>query len=79
MKPIFKIRRKSDGLYSQGGVSPTFGKIGKTWSASSLGMHLKLARTGINPMGPFKPSMEVYNDCEIVKFEMVEVEARPIL
>ena len=38
-KEIYKVRRKSDGLFSQGGFSPSFTKEGKFWTTKQ---HLKL-------------------------------------
>lgn len=54
----YKIKRKSDGLYSTGGYYPSFTKQGKAWR--QLG-HLKshLALMGYQYIG--------YRDCEIVE------------
>lgn len=43
--PVFayKIRRRSDGLFSSGGMYPRFGPKGKTWSSIGLlNQHLAL-------------------------------------
>ena len=41
---VYKIRRKSDGLFSGGGSSPSFGKTGKEWySMAAVASHLGLS------------------------------------
>lgn len=64
---FYKIRRKSDGLYSKGGMNPRFTKTGKTWS--NIG-HLKNHFHWV--------SNNEYSDCEVVTFEMVELSAVPV-
>ena len=40
---VFKIRHNTTGLYSKGGIVPTWGKVGKAWtSRAALGNHLTL-------------------------------------
>jgi hypothetical protein len=67
--PFFKIRNKTTGLFSTGGESPGFRKAGKVWTnRGGVTSHLGLvARIG-----------QVYADCEIVEFEMVEVRVTTI-
>lgn len=72
---IYKIRRKSDGLFSTGGWNPEFSKTGKTWKRKGdLSNHFalmcdqyytRLRKTSMN---------DVYEGCEIVAIEIVEVE-----
>lgn len=72
---IYKIRRKSDGLFSTGGWNPTFSKTGKTWNRKGdLSNHFalmcdqyytKLRKTDMN---------DVYEGCEIVAIEVVATE-----
>jgi hypothetical protein len=84
-KYVYKIRRKSDGLFSTGGTSPTFTKSGKSWaSLGALKNHLNQAihrdygyrcysdskRETVRLFGAFLPYME----CEIVAYEIVTVE-----
>lgn len=57
----FKIRRRSDGLYSKGGGTPRFNKIGKVWATrNALHNHFAVIRE----YG--KNVHEVYADCEVV-------------
>lgn len=42
---LYKIRRKSDGLFSTGGHTPRFTKIGKSWKFGALLNHLTMIRT----------------------------------
>ena len=71
-KEIYKIRRKSDGLFSSGGSCPQFTKKGKNWSGLGpikLHMHQLL-----DIYGKIR-DREVYKDCEVIKYEMVEIES----
>ena len=65
----YKIQRKSDGLFSNGGSNPKFTKYGKIWrSAGQLKNHLSL-------VGCYKtPISKVYEGCELVTLEFHEVE-----
>lgn len=79
---LYKIRRKSDGLYSTGGQYVYWTKKGKTWnSISALSSHLAGTYsqylvhkaytsevTGINL--DELPSNHPYKDCEIVEAEV---------
>lgn len=85
MSTVFKIRRKSDGLFSSGGVDPHFNKIGKAWATEST-MRSHLTLVGDGPLQGYaygitdeklrdnrkKNLLDRYRDCEIVKFEVVE-------
>jgi len=63
MRLAYKIRRKSDGLFSAGGSSPHFSKIGKLWKQRNhLSNHLNQV---------YRP-LQTYADCEIVTYEIVE-------
>ena len=67
----FKIRRKSDGLFSNGGVSPSFTKSGKTWTnRGGLTQHLTIVdnRSGYGKQG------RVYDGCEVVEVEVTRLE-----
>lgn len=60
---IYKIRRKSDGLFSAGGYSPSWTKKGKIWTTrAALTNHLAMC-TRTN-----------YKDCEIIEYEVVQIE-----
>ena len=65
---IYKIRRKSDGKFSCGGTEPKFTLTGKSWNTlSSLKGHLRLNSA----------DWKVYNDCEIVGYDIVESSDGP--
>lgn len=56
--PTFKIRRKSDGLYSTGGLYPHFTKSGKVWgSKQALKKHFE--------QFTHERLVALYDDCEI--------------
>lgn len=82
VKRLYMIRRKSDGLYSTGGSSPRFTRVGKAWTAiNHLKNHLKLVGVGHaiyddkwNRIG-YNWSCPKYADCEIVVFEVVKTES----
>ena len=57
---VFRVRRKSDGLFCNGGEYCHFGRIGKIWTAPGLKMHLGT-----------EPDLE-HKGCEIVGYDMVE-------
>jgi hypothetical protein len=72
------IRRKSDGLFSTGGTSPTFNGKGKQWKARNhVTSHMKQVGSSYSR----KTKADYYHDCEVVTFEVVmsEVEAIPAL
>ena len=79
---IYKIRRKSDGLFSKGGSTPHFNKKGKIWKQRGhLTSHInQLWNDGIgyshnhhrNWNEPAMSPSHVYVDCEIVPYEIVE-------
>lgn len=61
---VHKIRRKTDGLFSTGGAFPSFNNRGKIWrQRGHLTNHL-------NQVG----RRNIYENCEIVSFELVETE-----
>lgn len=67
---VYKIRRKRDGKYSSGGIWPKFSTKGKSWSQKNhITSHLNVVR-----------NKRVYNDCEIVTFELTEkeVDSKPV-
>ena len=64
-KKIYKIRRKSDGKYSNGGLAPFFSDYGKTWgSERHVRIHLEMFRCEID-------AMDLYDDCEIIEYDLV--------
>jgi hypothetical protein len=67
---IYKIRRP-DGMFSTGGAWPTFNKTGKVWvKLCNLNSHLALLK-GRN-------RLDKYSDCEIVEFELNEIDKKDI-
>lgn len=68
---VYKIRRKSDGLFSSGGSAPHFTNKGKTWSQKG---HVT---SHINMLGKYVSGY--YSDCEIVEYELNEVNAKDIV
>ena len=81
-KIVYRIRRKSDGLFSAGGYSPRFTVKGKVWnSKNALHNHLHLEpksyATTYTP-GPFGgyqyATHDAYADCEVVEYEISETE-----
>lgn len=64
----YKIRRKSDGLFSRGGCVPQFHKIGKTYSTKG---HVKMAIANHYDSRYWTKSKNLYEDCEIVEMHIV--------
>lgn len=61
---VYKIRRKDDGLFSNGGAYPSFSKTGKLWKQRGhLTSHLNQVH-----------HRRVYDECEIVTYELSETE-----
>jgi len=74
MDTAYKIRRKSDGLFSMGGGSPKFNKTGKIWrKRSHLTSHLNCVGWW-NPRNRILETSLHYKDCDIVLFELTEKE-----
>jgi len=78
MTTVFKIRRKSDGLFSTGGTTPTFNKKGKEWKARG---HVSSHMKQVGSYYSRKTKTDYYSDCEVVTFEVImnEVEVIPAL
>jgi len=68
MALVYKIRRKSDGLFSSGGSYPHFTKVGKIWRQKG---HLTNHLNYLLGDRSWKGSTP-YDDCEIVSYELVE-------
>lgn len=66
---VFRIRRKSDGLWSTGGCWPGFNKKGKIWrKIGSIRAHLTQVYNTHNHRMPGDP----YEGCEVVISEYVD-------
>lgn len=59
----YKIRRISDGLFSDGSSTPGFSKVGNTWRINILKAHLSLV---VGDKFHY-----LYKDCEIVKVKEI--------
>lgn len=60
---VYKIKRKSDGLFSKGGMDPSFGERGKVWtSRAAMSLHLN----------QFKYPESIYEGCEIIEYNVIE-------
>jgi hypothetical protein len=79
MAVVYKIRRRSDGLFSTGGGSPSFNKNGKTWNTrGALSNHFAV----IKEYGRYRDGKwqyrNPYEDCEVVVIEVVPSEMNTI-
>lgn len=60
---VYKIRRKSDGLFSSGGSSPNFTKTGKVWrDRRALNLHLNM----LLQYPHSDRGITQYKDCEVI-------------
>ena len=74
---VYRIKRKSDGLYSTGGSCPRFTKKGKTWSSiGNLKNHLNMVGNSYhNPISnQTNWRASGYDNCEIEVFQVVHAE-----
>lgn len=73
---VWKIRRKTDGLYSKGTSSyPGFSKEGRCWySEKKLLTHLNMVERYLDKYKRYggKRGMNPYLGCEIVQFKLTE-------
>lgn len=69
-KTLYKIRQKSDGLFSAGGTYPRFTSVGKIWKKGPLHSHLNLVKRADNE--------DIYDDCEIVAIELREINSTDV-
>ena len=82
MTTIFKIRRKSDGLFSTGGTSPKFEERGKAWKARNhVTSHMTQIEQAYDSYRHHSTVEDYYEDCEVVEFEVTEtqINAIPVL
>lgn len=64
---VFKIRHKETGLFSTGGLSPTWSKQGKVWQRLSyVHNHISMFVESYRPNS-------VYKDAEVVEAEITEI------
>lgn len=63
---FYKIQRP-DGLFSNGGHYPTFGKRGKIWHT------LRALRNHINSVAKYPQSVERYKDAKIYRLQMLQL------
>lgn len=64
---LYKIRRKSDGLFSTGGMCPRWEKSGKTWKKVGH-VRCHLGQFGTSTFGNVRSP---YYDCELVTQRLV--------
>lgn len=63
---VYKIRNK-DGLFSTGGMRPTWTKQGKVWQQlGHVHSHIQQLTTGYTPA-------DVYKDADVVEAEITEI------
>jgi len=69
---VFKIRRKSDGLFSKGGTYQhcRWSEHGKSWA--TIGRAKSAMALGFNRYYRATEYVNEYADCEIVEFELKE-------
>ena len=73
MAIVYKIYRKTDGLFSMGGSTPKFNKVGKIWKQKGhLTNHLNQV-----DFRPIRDDKHVYSDCEIIPYELTETQVGP--
>ncbi len=80
---VYMIRRKTDGLYSTGGMNPQWRKNGKIWTKAGLKLHLNLF---VSVQCPARPAghrrrpdrwIKIRNEyvwCDVVEFTQVMTE-----
>ena len=79
MAVVYKIRRRSDGLFSTGGGTPSFNTNGKTWNTrGAMSNHFAC----IKEYGRYRDGKWLYRnpyeDCEVVVIEVVPSEVNTI-
>lgn len=76
---VYKIRRKSDGLFSTGGSRPDFTKKGKVWrSQGDLNRHFGLLLQ-YKDLDYKWCGINLYKDCEVVILETREAKVSDAL
>ena len=71
--PSYKIRK--DGLFSTGGSTPRFSKVGKTWNAiGPFNAHLTLVYSNRRLLN----NKCIYDGAEVLVYEMVQREVMPV-
>lgn len=74
---VYKIRRKSDGLFSTGGTTPRFTSKGKTWSGmGQIKNHLNQFVTHDYTNKKLLARYYPYEGCELVEFVISEEERK---
>lgn len=72
MSTIYKIRDRITGAYSKGGARPYWTLKGKVWKQKS---HVSLHFVNILEYSSYT---SVYDDAEVVEFELVEKSVTPV-
>lgn len=68
---VYRIRRKSDGLFSKGGCYIQFKKNGKLWRYPHLKSHLTMI--------DYRSNHPYRGTCEIVSYDLVETDVLDII
>lgn len=63
---IYKVRSKTTGLYSQGGIHPTFSKVGKIWK------NIGYLRNHFNQLDNHGRNIYKSTDVEIIELVITE-------
>jgi hypothetical protein len=81
---LYKIRNKETGLFSTGGISPNWTKLGKTWnSIGTFKSHLTLVGDRYNciynnKLKGLSIDTDIYKNCEVVEVEFKECKVSNI-
>lgn len=76
---VYKIRRKSDGLFSTGGCRPRWTRNGKTYpNVGSLMAHLKTVLWRAERETPIQAALRTYKGCEVVAYGVEPVEGASV-
>jgi hypothetical protein len=79
---VYKIRRKTDGLFSTGGSSPGFTTQGKTWGRKNHATcHISNIKSNMKywkEMHPAATPHNPYKDCELVEYIITESKTEDI-
>ena len=72
---LYKIRRKSDGLFSTGGQNPDFTKQGKVWKKKGdINSHITMITDSYRDIHDKNKYPHPYMGCEVVLYELIETE-----
>ena len=70
---VYKIRDISTGLYSSGGIAPTWEKIGKFWTQKKyVKAHLRILKNGyfFDKKGNKQDWLHMYENAKVIEYEL---------